>query len=123
MADHSQTRNISKHYYTMLKRLFSYGMNKIIVNFWRSFEEMGECLNNGFKMTSSLRDLELEVSEDDIQELIMYENDLKNSKNSWMKNTKKLSEMCFLLKKKETKEKRQMPVSAIKDLLKKWENV
>jgi hypothetical protein len=67
-------------------------------------------------IVTTARDLELEVNEDDIEELLMeHEDDL---------TTEELQEtQRDVSSEKEDDEKGPMPTSAIKDVLKKWENV
>ncbi|GFW98206.1 hypothetical protein TNCV_331581 [Trichonephila clavipes] len=68
------------------------------------------------EILTTVRDLELEVNEDDIEELIMGQKDELTTEELLEilnKNTKKHSEMCLLLNKRKTKEDqyRHMPLN------------
>ncbi|GFV34332.1 uncharacterized protein TNCV_4023471 [Trichonephila clavipes] len=71
------------------------------------------------------RDLELEVNEDDIEELIMgHENELTTEELQAILNEEhQETQRNVSPSEQEKDERRPMPTTAIKDLLKKWADV
>jgi Zn-dependent M16 (insulinase) family peptidase len=75
------------------------------------------------EIVTTARGLELEVNEDDIEELLMeHEDDLTTEELQEIFNEKHQETQRDVSPEKEN-EKGPMPTSAIKDLLKKWEDV
>ncbi|GFY27878.1 uncharacterized protein TNCV_243431 [Trichonephila clavipes] len=73
---------------------------------------------------TTARDLELEVNEDDIEELIMgHEDELTTELQEILNEEHQETQRNVSPSKQEEDERGPMPKSAIKDLLKKWEDV
>ncbi|GFU48837.1 uncharacterized protein TNCV_2023981 [Trichonephila clavipes] len=76
------------------------------------------------EILSTARDLELEVNEDDIEELIMgHEDELTTEEPQEILNEHQETQRNVSPSEQEEDERGPMPTSAIKDLLKKWEDV
>ncbi|GFX68444.1 uncharacterized protein TNCV_3998761 [Trichonephila clavipes] len=77
------------------------------------------------EILTTARDLELEVNKDDIEELIMgYEDELTTKEIQEILNEEhQETHRNVSSSKQEEDERGPMPTSAIKDLLKKWEDV
>ncbi|GFW13867.1 uncharacterized protein TNCV_2097481 [Trichonephila clavipes] len=76
------------------------------------------------EILTAARDLELEVNEDDIEELIMgHEDELTIELQEILNEEHQETHRNMSPSEQEEDERRPMPTSAIKDLLKKWEAV
>ncbi|GFW75166.1 uncharacterized protein TNCV_448711 [Trichonephila clavipes] len=76
------------------------------------------------EILSTARGLELEVNEGDIEELIMgHEDELTIELQEILKEEHQETQRNMSSSEQEEDERRPMPTSAIKDLLKKWEDV
>ncbi|GFU06038.1 uncharacterized protein TNCV_3395541 [Trichonephila clavipes] len=77
------------------------------------------------EILTTARDLELDVNEDDIEELIMgHEDELTTEELQEIWNEEHLETQRNVSPSEQEEDKRgPMPTSAIKDLLKKWEDV
>ncbi|GFV41448.1 uncharacterized protein TNCV_1289571 [Trichonephila clavipes] len=78
------------------------------------------------EILTTARDLELEVNEDDIEELIMgHEDELTTDELQEILNEEQHQEKQLNVSPSEQEEDKSgpMPISAIKDLLKKWADV
>ncbi|GFU40027.1 uncharacterized protein TNCV_3347921 [Trichonephila clavipes] len=76
------------------------------------------------EILTTARDLELEVNEDDIEELIMgHDDELTIEEPQKVLNEELQETQRNVSPEQEEDERGPMPTSAIKDLLKKWEDV
>ncbi|GFW72327.1 uncharacterized protein TNCV_703641 [Trichonephila clavipes] len=76
------------------------------------------------EVLTTARDLELEVNEDDIEELIMgHEDELTTEELKEILKEHQETQRKVSPSEQEEDERGSMPTSAIKDLLKKWEDV
>ncbi|GFQ74883.1 uncharacterized protein TNCT_620981 [Trichonephila clavata] len=87
--------------------------------------DQGDTLEIMDEILTTARDLELEVNEDDIEELIMeHEDELTTEELQEILNEERQeTPQNVSPSEKEENERGPMPTSAIKDLLKKWEDV
>ncbi|GFV22057.1 uncharacterized protein TNCV_4527421 [Trichonephila clavipes] len=76
------------------------------------------------EISTTARDLELEVNEDDIEELIMgHEDELTTELQEILNEEHQETHLNVSPPEQEEHERGPMPTSAIKDILKKWEAV